>query len=105
MAVKPVMLLANTPLPVPLVVWLPVTTGLGEVLQHTPRAIMAAPPLFVILPPLVAVVLVMEVAAVVVTVGMLAKIGSGLSSFWQLKVISAKRIVQRIVFMFGVIEN
>ena len=67
--VSPVMVLANIPVPVPSVVWLPVTTGFVAVLQQTPRAVIAAPPSAVILPPLNAVVLVIEVVAVVVIVG------------------------------------
>jgi hypothetical protein len=43
--------------------------GFADVLQHTPRAVTATPPSLVILPPLVAVVLVIEDAAVVVSVG------------------------------------
>ena len=104
MAVKPVMLLAKTPLPVPSVVFVvKETVGFAVVLQQMPRAVMVAPPSSVILPPLVAVVFVMDVAAVVVRVGNVATIFSGLSSFWQLKVIRAKRIMQRKVFIFGVI--
>ena len=55
--------LAKIPVPVPSVVWLPVTAGLGEVLQQTPRAVIVAPPSSVIFPPLVAVVDVIDVAA------------------------------------------
>jgi hypothetical protein len=43
--------------------------GSADVLQQTPRAVTDAPPSLVILPPLVAVVLVIEDAAVVVSVG------------------------------------
>jgi len=63
------MLLVNVPVPVPSVVWLPVVVGFVEVLQHTPRAVTVAPPSEVTLPPLVAVVWVISLAAVVVTVG------------------------------------
>ena len=103
-AVRPVMLLAKAPLPVPSVVWLPVTTGLAEVLQQTPRVVIVAPPSSVMFPPLVAVVAVIDVTVVVVRVGNVATIFSGLISFWQLKVIMANRIMQRKVFMFCVIE-
>ena len=99
MAVKPVILLENAPAPVPSVVWLPPGTGLGEVLQHTPWTVMGAPPSSVILPPLAAVVFVIDVAVVVVSVGMLERIGSGLSSFWQLNAISDSRIMMVNVFM------
>jgi hypothetical protein len=56
----------------------------------------------VIFPPLVTVVFVMDVAAVVVSVGKVATIFSGLISFWQLKVIMANRIMQKKVFMLGI---
>ena len=63
------MLLVKLPVPEPSAVWLPLIVGFCEVLQHTPRAVTAAPPVLVTLPPLVAVVLVILLAAVVVTVG------------------------------------
>lgn len=98
------MLLAKAPLPVPSEVFVDkATVGLGEVLQQTPRAVMAAPPSSVILPPLAAVVFVMEVAAVVVSVGRVATKFSELISFWQLKVIRANRIMQKKVFMVAAI--
>ena len=99
MAVRPVILLANAPAPVPSVVWLPLSPGLGDVLQQTPRNVIAAPPSSVILPPLAAVVFVMDVAEVVVSVGMLERIGSGLNSFWQLNASSDSRIMMLKVFM------
>jgi hypothetical protein len=43
--------------------------GFAEVLQQTPLTVMDAPPSFVMFPPVVAVVVVMEDAAVVVRVG------------------------------------
>jgi len=70
LAVSPVRLLVNAPVPVPSVVLvLNEIVGFADVLQHTPRAVTDAPPSLVILPPLVAVVLVIEDAAVVVRVG------------------------------------
>lgn len=102
-AVRPVRLLPYRPLPVPSVVWLPLKTGLGDVLQQTPRAVIGTPPLSVILPPLAAVVDVIEVAGEVITVGILERIFSNCSSFWQLKVIVANRKMQRKVFMTGVV--
>ena len=69
MCVNPVIELVNTPVAVPSVVWLPVAIGFTEVLQQTPLAVTIAPPFPVILPPLVAVVCVMLLAAVVVRVG------------------------------------
>ena len=71
----------NVPVPVPFVVWLPVTTGLGNVLQQTPRAVTAAPPSVLILPPLAAVVDVMEVTDVVVMTGKVAIMPGVLISF------------------------
>ena len=97
------MLLAKAPLPVPSVVLVnKAMVGLVPELQQTPRAVMVAPPSSVILPPLAAVVFVMDVAAVVVRVGSVATISSRLISFWQLKVIRANRIMQKKVFMFCV---
>ena len=61
-------------MPVLSVVWLPVITGFVVVLQHTPRAVTVAPPSEVTLPPLAAVVSVIEVIADVVTVGIEVKI-------------------------------
>ncbi len=69
LAVRPVILLVNVPVPVPSVVWLAVATGFVDVLQHTPLAVTVAPPSEVTLPPLVAVALVIKVIAVVVIVG------------------------------------
>jgi hypothetical protein len=98
------MLLAKAPLPVPSEVLVDkATVGLGEVLQQTPRAFMAAPPSSVMLPPLTAVVFVMDVAAVVVSVGNDATIFPGPISFWQLKVMMDKRIMQKKVFMVAAI--
>jgi hypothetical protein len=67
--VRPVRLLAKLPVPVPPARVLSAVVGLGEVLQHTPRAVTGSPPLAVTLPPLEAVKPVTSVTAVVVTVG------------------------------------
>jgi len=70
LAVSPVRLLVNAPVPVPSVVLvLNEVVGFADVLQHTPRAVTDAPPSLVILPPLVAVELVIEDDAVVESVG------------------------------------
>jgi len=61
--------LLKLPVPVPSVVWSPAIVGLADVFQHTPRAVTGAPPSAVTLPPLTAVVCVMDDAAVVLTVG------------------------------------
>ena len=60
------MLLVNVPVPLPSVVWLPLTVGLGEVLQQTPRDITGTPPSDVTTPPHTAVYAVMEVTVSVV---------------------------------------
>ena len=57
------------PVPVPSVVWLSALVGFADVLQHTPLAVTADPPLEVTLPPLSAVVEVMLDTTVVVIVG------------------------------------
>lgn len=70
MAVKPVIALVKLPIPVPSVVLVDkAMVGFAVVLQQTPRAVTVAPPSLLMLPPLVAVVLVMAVTAVVVIVG------------------------------------
>ena len=57
-------------MPVPLIVLVDkAMVGFAVVLQHTPRAVTVVPPSLVTLPPLSAVVMVIAVAAVVVTVG------------------------------------
>ena len=64
------MLLVNEPVPVlSVVLVLNAVIGPVVVLQHTPRAVTAAPPSLVIFPPLVAVVCVIADAAVVVITG------------------------------------
>ncbi len=63
------MLLVKLPVPLPFVVWLPLTVGLCEVLQHTPRAVTDVLPEFVTLPPHVAVVVETLLTVLVVTVG------------------------------------
>ena len=72
--VNPVMELEKLPLPLPSVVGLLDVVGLGEVLQHTPRAVTAAPPSEVTFPPLEAVVVPVAVVVLVVTVGMTAEL-------------------------------
>jgi len=69
LAISPVRLLENAPIPEPSVVLVLAVVGLEVVFQQTPRAVTAAPPSDEMLPPLVAVVLVIEDAAVVVRVG------------------------------------
>ena len=65
---NPVKELVNTPVPEPSVVWLPEMIGLADVDQHTPRAVTLSPPSDMTFPPVLAVVVVMELAAVVLTV-------------------------------------
>ena len=65
------MALVKVPIPVPSVVLVDkAMVGFSVVLQQTPRAVTAAPPSVLIVPPLLAVVLVMADMAVVVMVGM-----------------------------------
>jgi hypothetical protein len=61
------MLLTKMPGPVPLVVLLLLTVGFCDVFQHTPLAVIVAPPSLVILPPDTAAVAVMPVIAAVVS--------------------------------------
>lgn len=91
----------NAPVPVPLVVWVPVIIGFVVVLQHTPRAVTVAPPSVLILPPPAAVVAVIEVTAVVVSVGIDVTPFGALISFWHEKriiVINPKII--RVLFIW-----
>ncbi len=68
--VNPVMLLVKEPIPDPSVVFvLNEITGLGLVPHTMPLVVTIAPPSEVILPPLLAVVLVIELADVVVNSG------------------------------------
>jgi hypothetical protein len=70
MAVNPVRLLENVPIPVPSLVFvLRATVGVAVMLQQTPRAVTAAPPSLVTLPPLAADVEVITEIAVVVRIG------------------------------------
>jgi hypothetical protein len=65
---NPEILLEKAPAPAPFLVESFVTVGLGEVLQQIPLAVTGVPPSEVILPPLIAVILVTEVATFVVKV-------------------------------------
>jgi len=69
LAVSPVMLLVNVPVPDPSVVLELEVDGLALVLQHTPLAVMVPPPSEVAFPPLVPVVVEVATGEVVVTVG------------------------------------
>ena len=72
-AVSPVILELKLPVPVPLVVLLLLIVGLGEVLQHTPRAVTVVPTSEVTFPPHTALLVVIEVTfAVVILGGMVA---------------------------------
>lgn len=59
----------NKPEPVPSLVSASAMVGLAIVLQHIPREVTEDPPLLAMFPPLVAVVVVIDVIAVVVKVG------------------------------------
>ena len=71
-SVSPVILEIKLPVPLPLVVLLLFIVGLGEVLQHTPRAVTVAPPSEVTFPPHTALFGVIEVTFAVVILGMVA---------------------------------
>ena len=73
---RPLILLVNTPVPLPSVVWLSAMVGKVEALQHTPFIVTAAPPSLRTLPPAVAVVVVILPAAIVVRVGVVIKLAS-----------------------------
>ena len=77
-AVNPIILLVNGVV-VPLVVLELAIVGAVEVLQQTPWVVIAAPPVAVTVPPELAVVPVIEVIAVVVTVGTTAKVAKLIS--------------------------
>ena len=61
--------LTNEPVPVPLLVQLPVMSGLAAVPQQTPLALTVTPPSLVTVPPAVAGVEVIAVIDAVVTTG------------------------------------
>ena len=60
----------NEPVSELFTVWLPLMTGLTNVLQQTPRAVIESPPSLVTFPPEVADWKVMAVTVLVVTVGL-----------------------------------
>ena len=76
-AVKPVMLLVKEPVPLPSIVLKFAIVGLGVVFQQTPRAVIAAPPSAVMLPPLMAVVPVIVLTAVVPPITATVAVGVG----------------------------
>jgi len=65
LGLNPVIELVKLPVPVPSMVLLSLVVGFSDVLQQTPRAVTAAPPSDVTLPPLEALVVVFEDTAVV----------------------------------------
>jgi hypothetical protein len=66
---NPVIVLVKLPVPVPFEVLLFAVVGFGVTLQQTPRLVTDDPPSFVIFPPLIADVVVMEDKNVVESVG------------------------------------
>ena len=66
--------LLKVPVDVPSELWSPVASGFDVVLQHTPLAVIDAPPSLVIFPPPLAVVCVMFVMPVVESEGVLIEI-------------------------------
>lgn len=83
--------LANVPVPLPSVVWLPVIVGFGELLQQTPRAVTAAPPSELTVPPLDAEVAVNEDISEVTIVASVIELSVRLLFFWQLKATTATK--------------
>lgn len=73
------MLLVNAPEPVPSLVFGSAVVGLAVVLQHTPLAVTDAPPSDTMLPPLLAVVSVIDVTSVVVIVGVVGAVLKSIS--------------------------
>ena len=73
-AVNPVIELVNVPLVVPSVVLLSEVVGVAVVLQQIPEAVIAEPPLDMIVPPALAAYFVILLAAVVVKVGAIAMV-------------------------------
>ena len=71
LGVNPIRLLLNEPVPVPSFVFASLIVGLFAVLQQTPLAEIGEPPSDEIIPPLVAVVVVMLLTEVVVREGAL----------------------------------
>jgi len=71
---NPVIELVKMPVPDPSVVLLLLVVGFTEMLQQTPRAVTDTPPSAVTSPPLEAVVMVIDDAAVVVTVGVAVEV-------------------------------
>ena len=69
-----VILLEKIPVPVPSVVFILAIVGLSDVFQHTPLAVIAAPPSLEIEPPDMADVEVMAEGEVVVRVGEAANV-------------------------------
>ena len=67
--VNPVIALENGPDNIGSVVLLFAVVGFADVFQHTPLAVIVAPPSLDIIPPLVAVVYVIDVITVVVKTG------------------------------------
>ena len=96
--------LANIPVPLPFVVWFPAIPGFDAVPQQTPRAVIDGPLPAVALPPLNAVLAVIEVIATVLTVG---KSGTGSGAFCsQLKEIKANSSMAIMCFIYyGLITN
>jgi hypothetical protein len=73
---SPEILLVKIPVPSPSLVRLEAVVGVPSVLQHTPRAVIGAPPSNVISPPQVAEVSVREVSCNVLILGTLVTIAS-----------------------------
>lgn len=90
------MLLENVPVPVPSEVCVEVRSGLCEVAQQTPRAVIADPPSLLMLPPLIAETFVIEPGVTVLTANLagsgVGSGGGGLSDFEQAEKETVKTI-------------
>ena len=99
-AVSPVILLLNEPIPVASAVWFPAILGFAVVLQQTPRPVTAAPPSELILPPLMAVVEVIDVMPKEVSVGNVAVGEFGDGSFFLQEIKMTMKSVN-ITYLIG----
>ncbi len=99
------MLLVKVPVPIPLfVLVVNAIVGFWFVLQTTPLAVIAAPPSLVILPPLLAVVEVIEEGVVVISVARLAghgpQMGTPLQKLSVWPVLPGVTVIQDVPFQY-----
>ena len=94
-----VILLSKSPFPSPSEVFESEVEGSADVLQQTPRSVIAAPPSDDMEPPLVADVAVMSVTGAVDTVGVF--VGSVFLQLFRTETISKNAVRDNIFFMWG----